>query len=365
MDRRACYHRAVAELDRFGAYTVHERLGAGGMAEVHRAERLHKDGSRTQVALKRLLATNVANRELRQWFLREAALMRHLRHPNIAETYDHGSYRGIHYIAMEYVRGSTLKQLVDHASHTVGTLPIPITLTIASQVCDALDHAHQVRDEHGQALHVVHRDICPSNILLREDGVVKVIDFGLAKVKGVNEDTGRGQLKGKLNYIAPEYVAGGTFDERADLWALGVVMYELLTSRRLFDAPDNYQTITRVQKLPIPRPSRANPRVTPELDDIVMTALERDPGRRWQTAHMLSDALRGRMVQRGDGADAKHVAEWVQWLYAQQPGTEASGLAQLRAIVEPPKPPAPAPERQPRSRLRTLTRRIFGSGDDQ
>jgi serine/threonine protein kinase len=350
----------VGEPDRFGAYVVHERLGAGGMAEVHRAERVNKDGSRTMVALKRLLPQTASNRELKTWFLREGALMRYLQHPNIAETYDHGSFKGIHYIAMEYVAGPTLKQLVEHTSRTIGTLPIPITLTIASQVCEALDHAHLRRDPQGRFLHVVHRDICPANILLREDGVVKVIDFGLAKVKGVNEDTGRGQLKGKFNYVAPEYLASGSFDARADLWALGVVMYELLTSRRLFDAPDNHQTLTRVQKLPIPRPSRANPQVSPELDEIVMTTLERDPGRRWQTAAMLRDALRGRMVQRGDPANATHVAEWVRWLYAQQPGTEASGMSQLRSIVTPPMPPRADDTPTTRSRLTRLTRRLFG-----
>jgi len=334
------------------------------MAEVHRAERVNKDGTRTTVALKRLLATTASSRELRQWFSREGALMRHLHHPNIAETFDHGSVRGIHYIAMEYVVGPTLKQLVEHTSRTIGTLPIPITLTIASQVCDALDHAHVCRDQNGRLLQVVHRDVCPANILLREDGIIKVIDFGLAKVEGVAEDTGQGKLKGKFNYIAPEYLAGGIFDARADLWALGVVMYELLTSRRLFDAPDNYQTISRVQKLPIPRPSRANPQVSPELDEIVMTALERDPGRRWQTAKMLSHALRGRMVQRGDPAEAKHVAEWVQWLYAQQPGTEASGMSKLRSIVAPPAAPGERETPTTRSRLTRLTRRLFGGGDE-
>jgi serine/threonine-protein kinase len=353
----------VVEPDRFGAYVVHERLGAGGMAEVYRAERVNKDGTRTTVALKRLLASTESNRDLRQGFLREAALMRHLHHPNIAETYDHGSYRGINYIAMEYVVGPTLRQLIQHAAATIGVLPIPIALTIGAQVCGALDHAHLVRDDKGRTLNVVHRDICPANILLRDDGVVKVIDFGLAKVKGVNDDTGKKLVKGKFNYIAPEYLAGGEFDTRADLWAVGVVMYELLTSRRLFDAPDSHQTLMRVQKFPIPRPSVGNPLVSPELDEIIMTALERDPGRRWQTAAMLRDALLGRMVQRGDTPEARHVAEWVRWLYAQQPGTEANGAFQLRAIMTPPTPPEPEPPPSASGRLMWLKQRLFGSRD--
>ena len=355
----------MGDPERFGAYVVHERLGAGGMADVHRAEHVAKDGTRRVVALKRLRKAAAQDKELRTWFAREAKLSRYLTHANIAETYEHGNIHGIYFIAMELVVGPTLKLLVEQVARTVNTLPIPITLNIASQMCEALDHAHTRHDERGRHLHIVHRDVCPANTILRRDGVVKVIDFGLAKVKGVDEDTGRGKLKGKFNYIAPEYLDGNAFDARADLWALGVVMYELLTSRRLFDAPENFQTITRVRKLPIPRPSRANPIVSPELDDIVMTALERDPGRRWQTAAMLRDALRGRMVQRGDPADDRHVAEWVQWVYDLKPGTEASGMAQLRRITAPHAAiPEPAPKpRAPTSRFARLKSRLFGSDD--
>jgi serine/threonine protein kinase len=352
----------VGDPERFGEYLIREPLGTGGMAEVHLAEHVAKNGTRRVVALKRLRAAAAANRELREWFMREAKLTRYLDHPNITATYANGNYRGTYYIAMEHVPGPTLRLLIEQVARTVTTLPVPITLNIASQICEALDHAHTRTDARGRQLHIVHRDICPANTILRTDGVVKVIDFGLAKVHGVGEDTDHGKVKGKFNYIAPEYL-DGTIDARADLWALGVVMYELLTSRRLFDAPDNFETINRVRKLPIPRPSRANPTVSPELDDIVMTALERDPGRRWQTAAMLRDALDGRMVQRGDPASNEHVAEWVRWVYELKPGTEASGMAQLRKITQPVAAMQDEPPKRvvPESRFVRLKRKLFGS----
>jgi len=166
---------------------------------------------------------------------------------------------------------------------------------------------------------------------------VKLIDFGLAKASISSVETGKGIIKGKFNYVAPEYL-GGSLDARVDIWALGVVMYELRTSRRLFDGLDEFETMARVRKLPIPRPSLANPRVPPRLDEIVITALERDPRRRWQTAADLRTALLGVIEQPGNNVDNRHVIDWVNWVLTQKAGTEASGVSKLISI----KTPAPA-----------------------
>ncbi len=320
--------------ERFGPYTVYEQLGKGGMATVHRAEIQDKGGVR-QVALKRMIPT--LKREVVQLFLDEARLLRYLKHPNIADTYDSGKVFGSYYIAMEYVRGPTLKELVAHCGMTVGAVPQPITLNLAAQLCDALDHAHNQCDEKGQPLGIIHRDITPANMILSDKGLLKLIDFGLAKAKVSSEETERGMIKGKFGYVAPEYL-GGQLDHRADLWAVGIIMYELLTSRRLFDGADAFETMTRIRNLPIPRPSIGNPRVTPELDEIVMTALDRNPSRRWQSAAMMRAALRGVIEQPGNFVDNKHVIEWVNWVFTQKPGTEASGVSQLRAMVRPSTP---------------------------
>jgi eukaryotic-like serine/threonine-protein kinase len=321
----------VTSASQYGPYTVHEQLGRGGMASVHRAERGVKGGTQ-EVALKRLLPT--LQKEIVQLFLDEARLLRYLDHPNIAKTYDSGKVFGTYFIAMEYVRGPTLKDLVAHCGATVGAVPQPITLNLAAQLCDALDHAHNRSDEHGKPLGIIHRDITPANIILSDEGLIKLIDFGLAKAKVSSEETAQGVIKGKYGYVAPEYL-GGKLDHRADLWAVGIIMYELLTSRRLFDGADAFETMMRIRNMPIPRPSIANPTVTPGLDEIVMTALARDPAQRWQSAAELRDAIRNEIARPGNHVDNSHVRDWVRWAYTQAPGTEASGVSQLHAMVEP------------------------------
>jgi serine/threonine-protein kinase len=301
-----------------------------------------------------------ARREQRAQFALEAEVLRHLKHPNIAATYAAGNVREVFYIAMEYVPGPTLKQLVQHVGETIGTIPTPIVLGIAAEVCNALDHAHRCCDEHGKPLGIVHRDVSPQNIIFSDGGIVKLIDFGLAKARRGRASTDDGMIKGKLNYVAPEYLAAGNLDARADLWALGVVMYELLTSRRLFDAPEDSETVTRVRKLPIPRPSLANPRCPPELDAIVMKALERDPRRRWQNAAVMRGAIQEVIADPRNMVNRRHVAEWVRWVFTQKPGTEATGVAQLLAMKERSKPP-PVPQAAT-SPSASWIRRLLGRG---
>lgn len=302
--------------ERYGSYVVYEQIGQGGMATVHRAELPTKSGTR-QVALKRLLPT--MQKEMVALFLDEARLLRYLQHPNIATTFESGRVFGTYFIAMEYVRGPTLKELVEQCSRTTGSVPQPITLNLAAQLCDALDHAHNRCDENGKPLGIIHRDVTPANIIVSEQGTLKLIDFGLAKAKNTTEQTAVGVIKGKFAYVAPEYTKG-TLDHRADLWAVGIIMYELLTSRRLFDGADAFETMTRVREMPIPRPSLANPKVLPALDEIVMTALERDPTRRWGSAAAMRDRIRAVIAQPSNATDNRAVAEWVNWVFVQKRG---------------------------------------------
>jgi serine/threonine-protein kinase len=334
----------VGKPGQFGRYRILDELGQGGMSTVHLAEVRGDDGSFKMVALKRLLPRSAARKELRDSFVDEARLTSYLHQANIPETYESGRIGNIYFIAMEFVPGPTLKELFEHCGKTVGNVPMEITLNIAAQICDALDHAHNRCDEHGTPLGIVHRDISPANVILSETGVAKLIDFGLAKTKIASAKTDQGVIKGKFNYVAPEYI-GGTLDARADLWALGVVIYELLTGRRLFDAPDGFETMNRVRKLPIPRPSLANPRVGPELDELVMTALQRDPRQRWQSAAQMRDALRAVIAQPGNFIDNRHVIDWVNWVFSQKPGSDVNGVSKLLSITKPmPAVEEPAPE---------------------
>jgi len=307
---------APVEPERFGSYLVYEQIGRGGMATVHRAEWETPRGVK-QVALKRLVPT--MQRELVSLFLDEARLLKHLQHPNIAATWDSGRLFGRYFIAMEYVRGPTLKELVEHCAVTVGPVPQPITLNLAAQLCDALDHAHNLCDPQGRPLGIIHRDVTPANIIISETGLLKLIDFGLAKAQVTSEHTAVGVIKGKYGYVAPEYL-GGKLDHRADLWAVGIIMYELLTNRRLFDGPDAFQTMMRVRQLPIPRPSLANPGVTQALDQIVLTALERDPRRRWQSAAAMRDGIRAVIAQPGNAIDNQGVIDWLRGVLQQKRG---------------------------------------------
>jgi eukaryotic-like serine/threonine-protein kinase len=318
---------------RFGAYTVHEPIGAGGMASVHLADWRPPGGIARRVALKRLFPQISDNPELVAMFIDEARLARYLKHPNIAQVYEFGRISGDYYIAFELVQGPTVQQLARQCAEHVGYIPVPIVLEIACQLCEALYHAHNLLDEENLPLGIVHRDVSPSNLIVSTVGFVKLIDFGLAKAKHSSVESHAGIIKGKLNYVAPEYL-DGTLDVRCDLWAVGVVIWELLTGRRLFDAQDHREMVDLVRNMPIPPASRYRPEVTSALDEVIATALQRDPSKRWQNAASLRAALAGQA--RGYPVVTKsQLVTWVEWAFAQnKKSREDSGVAALAEILE-------------------------------
>jgi hypothetical protein len=214
--------------EQFGPYTVYESLGAGGMATVHRAVHRGPAGEKT-VALKRLLPEFAHNEEFVQSFIREARIASQLRHVNCAQTIDLGQVDDTFFIAMELVVGSDLRRILRHTATVSGPLPVPLTVLILSQLCDALEYAHNLADETGTPMGIIHRDVSPANVLVARDGTVKLIDFGIAKASAASLATMSGQLKGKFAYMAPENLVG-SIDARADLFAIGVIAHELLTA---------------------------------------------------------------------------------------------------------------------------------------
>ena len=325
------------EPERYGQYRVFEQLGSGGMATVHRAEIDTPDGVK-QVALKRLTPT--IDKKPVNLFQDEARLLQYLKHPNISEFYETGRVFGTYFIAMEYIQGTTLKQLIEHCATSVGPVPQGIALNLIGQLCDALDYAHKRRDEQGRPLGIIHRDVTPANLILEHTGVLKLVDFGLAKAAVSKEPSTAGVIKGKLGYVAPEYTRG-QIDQRADLWAVGIILYELLTGRRLFDGAQAIDTLSRVRELPIPRPSRANPRVAPEIDDLVMTALERDPQHRWPSGSAMRNRINALCARLGEQVDNQRVVEWVTWALGQQRGRQIqmTPVVALPALSKPPDSP--------------------------
>jgi serine/threonine-protein kinase len=329
----------VGEPTEFGSYVVYEQLGVGGMASVHVAESRSGGGFRKRLALKRLLPHAAEDPDLVRSFIDEARLVRYLKHANIAQTYDFGKVGNVYFMAMELVPGPTLTQLVRQTSATIGVIPFPVTMNLLIQVLDALDHAHNCRDENGKPLGIIHRDVSPPNIIVSNTGVVKLIDFGVAKAASSSMQTQVGTVKGKFSYMAPEYL-GGKLDHRVDLWAVGAIAHELLTNRRLFEADDDFKVIDMVRSAKISPPSRYNEDVPPDLDAVVMTALERDPARRWQTAAAMRTALANAAAELQTVVTNAQLIEWVEWTFSQKPPGAGSELSQLIKILEVPSRPS-------------------------
>jgi serine/threonine protein kinase len=302
--------------ERFGPYIVYEQLGVGGMAQVHRAVAADSDMKRP-VALKRMLSHIANSEDMVKSFVREARLASYLRHENVAQTYDLGRVGETYFIVMELITGRNLRAVLRHCGATTGPMPVPVALNILNQICDALDYAHNLRDETGQPLGIIHRDVSPSNVIVSTGGVVKLIDFGIAKASAAGMQTMSGALKGKFAYMAPEYIAG-RIDARADLFAVGVIAHELLTNRPLFTGRDDIDTLTRVRDMRIDPPSHKNPLVPAEIDDVVMTALARDPDRRWQHATALRTAMTTLTRRLGLIATNAQAIEWLDWAFTQK-----------------------------------------------
>ncbi len=320
----------VGEL--FGPYRLAEQLGIGGMATVHRAE-VEADGQTFVVALKRLLPELARDVPFVRRFVDEARLGQRLRHANIARTHEVGCIDGTHFIALEYVPGPTLLRLFHHALDT-GPIPTFVALHVVTQIARALAYAHGLRDENGRPLGIVHRDIAPSNIIVSESGSAKLIDFGVAKTAISHVRTGVGAVIGKLGYVAPEYLRTGTLDARADLYSLGVVAYETLTARRLFDV-DDLRTAEKLRAAKIAPPSSINPHVPAELDRIVMIALARDPDARWQSGLDLYTALDNLAHDAGLAVPDREVSEWVRSeLAALVPDTPVPRTEEIAIAVE-------------------------------
>ena len=302
--------------ERFGPYIVYEQLGIGGMAQVHRAVAANSDVQRP-VALKRMLSHIAGNEDMVKSFVREARLASYLRHQNVAQTYDLGRVGDTYFIVMELITGRNLREVLRHCGATTGPMPVPMALNVLNQICDALDYAHNLCDETGTPFGIIHRDVSPSNIIVSTTGVVKLIDFGIAKASAAGMQTMSGTLKGKFAYMAPEYIAG-RIDARADLFAVGVIAHELLTNRPLFAGRDDIDTLTRVRDMHLDPPSKKNRLVPAEIDDIVMTALARDPERRWQHATALRTALTTLTRRLGLVASNAQLIEWLDWAFAQK-----------------------------------------------
>src|SRR5580692_10835176 len=269
-------------------YRVVEKLESGGMAEVFRAESEGLQGFKKQVAIKRVLPHLSEKKKFISMFLDEARLSAQLSHSNCVQVFDIGVGDNAYFIVMEYVDGANLKAVAEMMKKTNTQFPLPVAVYIAIEICKGLAYAHEMRDPNtGEAMNIVHRDMSPPNVLLTKYGEVKMVDFGLAKANSQLERSEPGIIKGKFSYHSPEAAMGQDIDGRTDIFAVGIILWELLAGQRLFLGETDFQTVKKVQQAVVPSISQINKTVPPELEKIIVRALARDPNARYQTAREL------------------------------------------------------------------------------
>src|SRR3954467_9844136 len=302
----------------FGRYELLKRLAGGGMGEVYLARQRGLDGFQKLLVIKTLLPHLCEDEEFITMFKDEARVTAQLIHPNICQVFEFEQVGGVFYMAMEYLRGEDLRRLWKACEQKGIPLRVPLICRIIADAAAGLDFAHSLRNQKGEPYDIVHRDISPQNILVTFEGGVKVIDFGVAKAAGRAQHTRTGALKGKYSYMSPEQVAGAEIDGRSDIFALGIVLHELLTGRRLFKADSDVQTLARVREANVPPPSRLNPQLPPGLDAIVLKSLAKDPEVRFKTAQEFRLAIEDWLIQGRMSASSAHLAEFLKTIYAER-----------------------------------------------
>jgi serine/threonine protein kinase len=318
----------------FGKYYLLERINVGGMAEVFKAKTVGVEGFERIVALKRILPSIAEDEEFITMFIDEAKIAVQLQHANIAQIFDLGKVDDSYFIALEFVNGKDLRSIFDELRRRGERMPMAAVCYFTMQLCEGLDYAHNKRDAQGRELNLVHRDVSPQNVLLGYEGEVKLIDFGIAKAAGKASKTQAGILKGKFGYMSPEQVRGLPIDRRSDIFALGIVLYEMLTGERLFIGESDFSTLEKVRNVEIARPSSFNAEIPEKLERIVLKALEKNVEDRYQNAIDLHDDLQLFMHSVGQFASRKDLAAWMKRSFAGQNGEGTGSSADFEEVAE-------------------------------
>ena len=263
----------------FGKYQLIEKIAQGGMAEVFLAtQSAELGGFEKELAIKRIFPNLASEESMRNMFLDEARIAANLNHPNIVQVYDLGQVGEYLYIAMEFVEGHDFRTILEKGFNDGNEVPINLAVNVVANAAAGLNYAHTRSDSSGEPMRIVHRDMSPQNILISTEGHVKVCDFGIAKAEDRIGMTRAGEIKGKIAYMSPEQVRGAEqLDHRSDIFALGIVLYESTTMRRLFRGESDFDTMREVVEGEIESPRDIQPGYPADLEKIVFKALERDP----------------------------------------------------------------------------------------
>lgn len=320
----------------FGKYHLLERVNVGGMAEVYKAKMVGVEGFEKLLAIKRILPAIAADKDFIKMFIDEAKITVQLAHANIAQTFELGRLNETYYIAMEFVPGRDLRAMFERMRRRGETVPHDLACYVMSKVAEGLDYAHRKRDAAGRELGIIHRDVSPQNVLVSYEGEVKLIDFGIAKAANKMMKTQAGILKGKFGYMSPEQVRGVPLDRRSDIFAVGIVLHELLVGERLFVGESDYSVLEKVRSASVPRPTSKRRNIPPILEKIVLRALAKNPDDRYQHAgELVADLQRfllsqERLFTREDLAAFMKATFSEEWEAEKRAALESMALADER-----------------------------------
>jgi serine/threonine protein kinase len=311
----------------FGKYYLHGLIARGGMAEVYRAKLRQFEGELELLAIKVMRPQLARESRFVDMFNREGQLAMLLRNRSIVKTLEVGRIEGRHYIAMEYIGGRDLTQLLRRCQESNSRIPVPHAAYIASRICEGLHFAHNLTGSDGRPLNIVNRDVSPSNVRLSYDGDVKLLDFGIAQalMKFTSEI---GVLKGKFSYMSPEQIRGMPLDARTDVFSTGIILHEMLTTEKLFRGDTEFALMEKVRKADIPPPSKFNRRVNEELDRIVLKALSRNVNKRYQNTADFGAEL-DRLLE-GYRFEPKELRQFMRQMFRKEFAKEMEDLALTR-----------------------------------
>lgn len=315
---RTLLHRSnLSQREKIGPFRLLTPLATGGMAEVWLAQRLDDPPETAPIVLKTILPRLASSPEFVSMFLNETRVAAQLQHPNIVRVYESGFAENCHYIAMEYVVGRTLRQILWRAIHLNRLFPVWFAVEVAAAICDALSYLHDLCDDQGRPLRLLHRDVTPENVMVSFNGEVKLLDFGIARALSLPSMTQVGTFKGKYGYTAPELIEleepRAEVDGRSDLYSLGVVFYESLTGTHPYHADNDAQLLQRIldRNRVVQLPSSIAEWIPSNLDQIVLKCMAKKPEDRYHSAHAMRAALRDFMKDTGLCPTSRHVAAQV------------------------------------------------------
>jgi serine/threonine-protein kinase len=334
----------------FGPYRLLYRVSTGGMAEIFRGIYQAPDGHTRDVAIKRILPYYTSDPEFIDMLIDEAKIAGQLDHPNIARVYEFGVVDESYFLAMEFVDGCDLRSIMRRCRERDVDLPVEYAVYCVEQALRGLHCAHDQMDDEGRPMEIIHRDFSPSNILVGYDGQVRLIDFGIAKARRNRSKTRAGIIKGKVKYMSPEQTWGKRLDRRSDVFAAGVVLYELVTGNPPFHAPDDVALMEAIRAQEPDPPSRQNPRVDQEFDGLLRRALAKDRESRFATAAEFADALAAHRRRRFPRFDVKHLGAFLARIFARE-RMEAETMYGEIDLAAPPEDATPTGQRAHYTRL--------------